>query len=70
MAADMFVVQKKVKDFIQQQGCMTGGDVYPVLSEVVKKLCLQGVDEAKSSGRKTVAAKHINTSGYGTSDNG
>jgi len=52
---EVLVVASKIKAFIKEQSTMnTSASVMPVLSEQVRRLCLQAIERAKTDGRKTV----------------
>ena len=51
----VLVVVSKLKNYIRSAaGMNTSGNVAPVLSEIIRKLCDKAVENAKSDGRKTV----------------
>ena len=52
---EVLVVVSKLKAYIKSSGGMnTAGNVAPRLSEIVRGLCDQAVEKARSDGRKTV----------------
>ena len=53
---DILVVASKLKKHIKESsgGMSTSANVMPVLSEKVRSLCAQAVENAKNDGRKTV----------------
>ena len=55
MSTDTLVVVSKLKTYIKSAGGMnTAGNVAPRLSEIIRRLCDQAVERARSDGRKTV----------------
>ena len=55
MSDEVLVVVSKLKSYIKSQsGMNTAGNVAPKLSDVVRSLCNQAIENAKSDGRKTV----------------
>ena len=53
--SDVLVVVSKLKNYIRSSASMnTSGNVAPKLSEIIRKLCDDAVEKAKSEGRKTV----------------
>ncbi|PIU00600.1 MAG: hypothetical protein COT74_04420 [Bdellovibrionales bacterium CG10_big_fil_rev_8_21_14_0_10_45_34] len=58
--SDTLVVTSKVKKIIKEKGgCNTSGETIEMLTKAVERLCLKGVESAKSDGRKTVMARDI-----------
>lgn len=58
--ADVLVVTSKVKKYIKEKGgCNTSSETIEVLSKAVEELCQNGLERAKSDGRKTVMARDI-----------
>jgi histone H3/H4 len=52
---EVLVVVSKLKNYIRSAGGMnTAGNVGPALSDIIRRLCDQAIDNAKSDGRKTV----------------
>lgn len=52
---EVLVVVSKLKNYIKSSGDMnTAGNVAPALSGIIRSLCDQAVENAKSDGRKTV----------------
>ncbi len=52
---EVLVVVSKLKNYIKSSSDMnTAGNVAPAISLIVRKLCDQAVENAKSDGRKTV----------------
>lgn len=58
MASDdkeVLVVVSKLKNHIRQEsGMNTAGNVPAAISEIIRSLCSQAIENAKSDGRKTV----------------
>lgn len=53
--SEVLVVVSKLKTYIKSAADMnTAGNVAPKLSEVIRKLCDQAIENAKNEGRKTV----------------
>ncbi|HHT9106799.1 MAG TPA: hypothetical protein ACFYD7_13155 [Candidatus Wujingus californicus] len=51
----ILVVVSKLKQYIRSvSGMNTAGNVAPVLSDTIRKLCDQAIEKAKTDGRKTV----------------
>ena len=52
---EVLVVASKVKSFIKANGDMkTSSSVLGVLSDSIRRLCQQAIDNARTDGRKTV----------------
>lgn len=52
---EVLVVVSKLKNYIRAaSGMNTSGNVAPILSEIVRNLCNQAIEKAKTDGRKTV----------------
>lgn len=52
---EVLVVVSKMKNYIRStSGMNTAGNVGPALSDMIRGLCDQAVEKAKSEGRKTV----------------
>ena len=52
---EVLVVVSKLKNYIKERsGLNTSGNVAPLLSDIVRQLCDQAVENAKEDGRKTV----------------
>lgn len=52
---EVLVVTSKVKNYIRSKAEMnTSGNVPPALSDIIRRLCDQAVERARSDGRKTV----------------
>ncbi|MEE2673592.1 MAG: hypothetical protein VX466_07350 [Myxococcota bacterium] len=52
---EVLVVASKVKSFIKANGDMkTSSSVLGVLSDSIRRLCQQAIDNARNDGRKTV----------------
>ncbi|HHT9104682.1 MAG TPA: hypothetical protein ACFYD7_02280 [Candidatus Wujingus californicus] len=52
---EILVVVSKLKQYIRSvSGMNTAGNVAPVLSDTIRKLCDQAIEKAKTDGRKTV----------------
>ncbi len=55
MSEEVLVVVSKLKNYIKAQaGMNTAGNVAEVISEKVKALCDEAIEQAKADGRKTV----------------
>ena len=53
--AEVLVVASKLKNYIKgKSGMNTSAAVFPVLSERLRQLCDQAIENAKREGRKTV----------------
>jgi histone H3/H4 len=60
--AEVLVVVSKLKNYIRSTaGMNTAGNVAPVLSDIVRRLCDQAIENAKADGRKTVKDRDFNT---------
>jgi histone H3/H4 len=54
-SGDVLVVASKLKNYIKgKAGMNTSAAVMPVLSEKIRQMCDQAVENAKRDGRKTV----------------
>jgi histone H3/H4 len=52
---DVLVVVSKLKSYIKERaGMNTAGNVAPALSDIIRTLCDQAIERARSDGRKTV----------------
>ena len=52
---EVLVVVSKLKNYIRSKaGMNTSGNVAVVLSDIIRGLCDQAIERAKSDGRKTV----------------
>ena len=52
---EILVVVSKLKSYIRSvSGMNTAGGVAPALSDMIRHLCDQAIEKAKSDGRKTV----------------
>jgi histone H3/H4 len=52
---DVLVVVSKLKNHIRSvSGMNTSASVAPVLSDIIRRLCDQAIERARSDGRKTV----------------
>ncbi len=52
---EVLVVVSKLKNFIRENsGMNTSGNVATVISELVRQMCKDAIEKAKSDGRKTV----------------
>jgi len=61
---ETLVVVSKLKNYIRETaGMNTAGSVPEVLSEIVRNLCQQAIENAKNDGRKTVKDRDFNTAG-------
>ncbi len=60
---EVLVVVSKLKDYIRSSaGMNTAGNVAPALSDVVRQLCDQAVENAKADRRKTVMDRDFSKS--------
>lgn len=58
---DVLVVVSKLKNYIRQRsGMNTSGNVGSALSAMIRKVCDDAIEKAKSDGRKTVMDRDIN----------
>ena len=58
--ADVLVVTSKVKGYIKEAaGFNTSGTTIKALSDVVKKICDQAIENAQKDGRKTVMDRDV-----------
>ena len=61
---DVMVVVSKLKNYIRAKSEMnTAGNVAPKLSEIVRSLCDQAIERARSDGRKTVMDRDFEARG-------
>ena len=61
---EVLVVVSKLKNYIREKSEFnTSGNVAPRLSEIVRRLCDQAVDNARKDGRKTVMDRDFNFPG-------
>lgn len=52
---EVLVVVSKLKNYIRSKaGMNTAGNAAPAVSEIVRHLCDQAIENARSDGRKTV----------------
>ncbi|MFQ6092204.1 MAG: hypothetical protein ACE5OR_05910 [bacterium] len=52
---EILVVVSKLKGYIRSMsGMNTAGNVAPVLSDVIRRMCDQAIERARGAGRKTV----------------
>ncbi len=52
---EVLVVVSKLKNYIKERsGMNTSGNVAPAVSDILRTLCDQAVERARSDGRKTV----------------
>ena len=52
---DVLVVVSKLKSYIKEKsGMNTAGNVAPRLSDIVRNLCDEAIERARSEGRKTL----------------
>lgn len=57
---EILVVVSKVRKYISDRsGMNTSAEVYKVLTEKIKRICDQGIEQAKRSSRKTVLDRDI-----------
>lgn len=55
---EVLIVVSKLKQYIRDRAEMnTSGDVADILSDLVRRLCDDAIDEARAEGRKTVMAR-------------
>jgi histone H3/H4 len=55
MSDEVLIVVSKLKNYIKDSaGMNTAGNVSPRLSEIIRGLCDQAVQNARNDGRKTV----------------
>ena len=55
MSDEILVVASKLKKYIKDaHGLNSSGNIMPVLSDVIRKVCDQAAEKSKSDGRKTV----------------
>jgi histone H3/H4 len=67
MADDILIVVSKLKSYIKQKADMnTSASVGPVLSELVRRLCDEAIENAKKDGRKTVMDRDFQSSAGGS----
>lgn len=58
MSKEVLVVVSKLKAYIKATGEMnTSGDVIDALSDKIRNLCTEAINNAKEDGRKTVMAR-------------
>ena len=64
MSDEVLVVVSKLKNYIRAQAEMnTAGNVAPALSNIIKRLCDQAIENAKNDGRKTVMDRDFGAEG-------
>jgi len=52
---EILVVVSKLKKYIRSvSGMNTAGNVAPALSDIIRHLCDQAIEKAKTDGRKTI----------------
>ena len=51
---DVLIVASKLKAYIKGSGMSTSANVMPKLSDIVRKLCDEAIENAQKDGRKTV----------------
>ena len=57
---EVLVVVSKLKSYIKaQSGMNTSDGIVPVLSDYLRRLCDQAIENAKSDGRKTVLDRDV-----------
>jgi len=65
---DVLIVVSKLKNYIKSSADMnTAGNVAPRLSDIIRELCDQAIESAKSDGRKTVMDRDFQTAAAPTS---
>lgn len=57
--AEILVVTSKIKKLVKEQGMRTAGDAIEALSTMVEAKIKEGVEKAKSAGKKTVQASDL-----------
>ena len=61
MADDVLVVASKPKNYIRDKsGMNTSANVLTALSEKIRAMCDQAIDNARSDGRKTLKDRDFN----------
>ena len=64
---EVLVVVSKLKNYIKAVAAMnTSGNVAHALSDIIRKLCDQAIESAKSDGRKTVMERDFGVAGSGS----
>ena len=59
-AREVLIVVSKLKSYIKAQSGMNTSDaIVPVLSDLVRRVCDQAIESARSDGRKTVLDRDI-----------
>lgn len=57
---EILVVVSKLKKYIRSvSGMNTAGSVAPALSDIIRRLCDQAIEKAKTDGRKTVMDRDL-----------
>jgi histone H3/H4 len=65
---EVLIVVSKLKNYIKDSSEMnTAGNVAPALSGIIRALCDQAIQNAKSDGRKTVMDRDFSFSTGGSS---
>lgn len=66
---EILVVVSKLKNYIKEaSGMNTSGNLAPALSDMVRTICDQAIETAKSDGRKTVMDRDLPTLNLGNSE--
>lgn len=61
---DVLVVVSKIKNYIRSKSEFnTAGNVAPKISEMVRTMCDQAIERARSDGRKTVMDRDFESRG-------
>ncbi|MFQ5506476.1 MAG: hypothetical protein ACE5F1_17030 [Planctomycetota bacterium] len=59
---EVLVIVSKLKNYIRTTaGMNTAGNVAPALSSIIRRLCDEAVEKARSDGRKTVMDRDFET---------
>ena len=62
--SETLVIVSKLKKYIKANGGMnTAGNVAPALSDQIRRLCNQAIENARSDGRKTVMDRDFRSGG-------
>jgi histone H3/H4 len=62
--SEVLLVVSKLKKYIKEQsGMSTSGNVAPVLSDLIRKMCDQAIANAQSDRRKTVMDRDFSMPG-------
>lgn len=64
--SETLVIVSKLKKYIKANGGMnTAGNVAPALSDRIRQMCNQAMENARSDGRKTVMDRDFGSGGDG-----